>query len=151
MNPRVIRSIFAISFGAALFASTQDTSYRPQGQQIPSPSCLLMKAAWEGGSKPCTPKDHGDWLAEIRIGVMNASFALDTTASATTARLQVGTVSFMQPQMMVQDRYFYDPVAGSTRWTAISMTWRSGTGALMPCLSGRLIRIWGSTTGISMT
>jgi hypothetical protein len=26
--------------------------------------------------------------------------------------------SFIQPQMMVQDRYFYDPVAGNYTWTA---------------------------------
>ena len=51
-------------------------------------------------------KDVGHWRAErkIRIGYDGSRYenpALRWTQS-----------SFMQPQMMVQDRYFYDPVAG---------------------------------------
>ena len=71
-----------------------------------------MKGAWEGGSKACTPADHEAWLADIqhwrkerriRIGYDGARYdmpALKWTQS-----------SFFQPQMMVEDRYFYDPTA----------------------------------------
>jgi iron(II)-dependent oxidoreductase len=90
----------------------QDSHYRPDHQQIPGPTCLTMKGAWEGGSKACTAEDHASWLADIqhwraerriRIGYDGSRYdipALKWTQS-----------SFFQPQMMVEDRYFYDPVA----------------------------------------
>ena len=72
-----------------------------------------MKGLWEGGSKPCTQTEHEAWLADIthwrrerriRIGYDGARYDLPA--------LKWTQSSFMQPQMMVQDRYFYDPVAG---------------------------------------
>jgi iron(II)-dependent oxidoreductase len=99
-------------FCLAGLAAAQDSHYRPQHQQIPGPACLTMKGAWEGGSKACTPADHEAWLADIqhwrkerriRIGYDGSRYdmpALKWTQS-----------SFFQPQMMVEDRYFYDPTA----------------------------------------
>lgn len=101
-----------VCFFMASLASAQDTNFRPQGQQIPSPACLLMRGAWEGGSKPCTAKDHEEWLADIRhwrterlirIGYDGSRYAMPEFLWTQS--------SFMQPQMMVHDRYFYDPVA----------------------------------------
>lgn len=75
-----------------------------------------MKGEWEGGSKPCSVQEHDAWLADIqhwrserriRIGYSGSRYdipALKWTQS-----------SFMQPQMMVEDRYFYDPVAHKYR------------------------------------
>jgi len=94
------------------FAGAQDTRFAPKGQQIPTPEWLIMKGEWEGGSKPCSVQEHDAWLADIqhwrserriRIGYSGSRYdipALKWTQS-----------SFMQPQMMVEDRYFYDPVA----------------------------------------
>jgi len=71
-----------------------------------------MRGAWEGGSKPCTAKDHEEWLADIqhwrkerriRIGYDGSRYELPA--------LKWTQSSFIQPQMMVEDRYFYDPVA----------------------------------------
>jgi len=98
---------------AAAVISAQDSHYRPKNQQIPVPDCLSMKGLWEGGSKPCSQTEHQAWLADInhwrserriRVGYDGARYALPA--------LQWTQSSFMQPQMMVQDRYFYDPVAG---------------------------------------
>jgi len=92
--------------------ASQDSRYRPQGQQIPTPDCLVMKGAWEGGSKPCTQSEHETWLDDIthwrnerriRIGYSGSRYDLPA--------LRWTQSSFMQPQMMVHDRYFYDPVA----------------------------------------
>ena len=40
----------------------QDTRFHPEGQQIPTPSCLIMNGAWQGGSTPCTANEHDAWL-----------------------------------------------------------------------------------------
>jgi gamma-glutamyl hercynylcysteine S-oxide synthase len=89
----------------------QDSQFSPESQQIPVPACLSMKGLWEGGSKPCSETEHEGWLADIthwrverriRVGYDGARYELPA--------LQWTQSSFMQPQMMVQDRYFYDPV-----------------------------------------
>ena len=111
-----IRSYCFLSFIlltlSACLVSAQDTHFAPQKQQIPSPECLTMKGAWEGGSKPCTQNEHDAWLADIthwrderriRIGYDGSRYD--------RAEFKWTQSSFMQPQMMVEDRYFYDPVA----------------------------------------
>jgi gamma-glutamyl hercynylcysteine S-oxide synthase len=103
----------AVPLLAAAISSAQDSHFSPNDQQIPVPECLTLKGAWEGGSKPCSQMEHETWLADIqdwrlerriRIGYNGARYDLPA--------LQWTQSSFMQPQMMVQDRYFYDPVAG---------------------------------------
>jgi len=97
----------------AAISSAQDSNFSPEDQQIPVPECLTMKGLWERGSKPCSPTEHKAWLADItrwraerrtRIGYDGARYDLPA--------LKWTQSSFMQPQMMVQDRYFYDPEAG---------------------------------------
>jgi iron(II)-dependent oxidoreductase len=99
-------------FGLSTMIHAQDTHFEPNEQQIPTPDCLAMKAAWEGGWKACTEQDHDAWLADIRhwrnerlirIGYDGSRYGLP--------QLKWTQSSFFQPQMMVQDRYFYDPVA----------------------------------------
>ena len=99
----------------------QDTKYvsggggawDPEWQQIPGPKCLEIRSLWEGGSSPgCTAEDHQQWLADvthwrderrIRIGFDGSRYELPG--------LQWTQSSFIQPQMMVEDRFFYDPAA----------------------------------------
>jgi gamma-glutamyl hercynylcysteine S-oxide synthase len=104
--------LLVMVLACATFAVAQDTRFHPEGQQIPGPGCLEMKGAWEGGTKPCSADEHEKWLADvrhwrderrIRIGYDGSRYdipALKWTQS-----------SFIQPQMMVEDRYFYDPLA----------------------------------------
>jgi formylglycine-generating enzyme required for sulfatase activity len=112
-----MRSLFLqialLILAVATSSSAQDSHYSPKGQQIPVPECLTMKGLWEGGSKPCSQTEHDTWLADIthwrmerriRVGYDGARYDLPA--------LKWTQSSFMQPQMMVQDRYFYDPVAG---------------------------------------
>jgi formylglycine-generating enzyme required for sulfatase activity len=101
----------------ALSARSQDTHYEPVGQQIPPPDCLTLKNAYQtvmaGGFTGCPPLMHEEWLNDvthwrneqrIRIGYDGSRY--DNPA------MQWTQSSFIQPQLMVQDRYFYDPVAG---------------------------------------
>ncbi len=85
----------------------------PRGQQIPAPDCLNLHNAWEGPQILCPPFIHEHWLddlqhwrAERRIRIAYDPSRYDLPAFQWTQS------SFMQPQMMVQDRYFYDPAPG---------------------------------------
>ncbi len=104
--------VAAMLLAAASIASAQDSHFRPDRQQIPTPGCLIMTGAWEGGSKSCSQNEHDAWLADIRhwrderrirIGYDGSRYDLPA--------LKWTQSSFFQPQMMVEDRYFYDPVA----------------------------------------
>jgi gamma-glutamyl hercynylcysteine S-oxide synthase len=106
----VAAAAFFLTGGMLL--SAQDTKYRPEKQQIPSPECLTLRGAWEGGYVPCTDATHQQWLNDIthwrterkiRVGFDDARYRMPALAWTQS--------SFIQPQMMVQDRYFYDPVA----------------------------------------
>jgi formylglycine-generating enzyme required for sulfatase activity len=107
----IARSFFLVLL-CATFAFAQDTKFEPVQQQIPGPGCLNMKGAWEGGTKPCSAEEHETWLADvrhwreerrIRIGYEGSRYDLPA--------LKWTQSSFIQPQMMVEERYFYDPVA----------------------------------------
>lgn len=111
--PKALKLFALLAFVVILSLplASQDSRYRPQGQQIPTPDCLVMKGAWEGGSKPCTQSEHETWLADIthwrnerRIRIGYSGSRYDQPALRWTQS------SFMQPLMMVHDRYFYDPV-----------------------------------------
>jgi formylglycine-generating enzyme required for sulfatase activity len=109
----LLLEVAVLALAVPTISSAQGSNFAPEGQQIPVPECLAMKGLWEGGSKPCSQTEHEAWLADIthwkverriRIGYNGARYELPA--------LQWTQSSFMQPQMMVQDRYFYDPVAG---------------------------------------
>ena len=104
---------FLLIFTLSAIASAQDTKFPPAEQQIPVPECLSMRGLWEGGSKACTQNEHEAWLSDIthwrnerriRIGYNGSRYDLPA--------LQWTQSSFIQPQMMVHDRYFYDPIGG---------------------------------------
>jgi iron(II)-dependent oxidoreductase len=104
---------FLLLLLAASALSAQDFPYPPDDQQIPPPGCLTMRFSWEEGSEPCTDTTHQEWLRavtawraerRIRIGYDPSRYEMPA--------LQWAQSSFMQPQMMVHDRFFYDPIAG---------------------------------------
>lgn len=106
------RLVLTSLLGLSGMVCAQDTHFEPDHQLIPAPDCLSMKAAWEGRSRPCTRQDHEAWLDDIqhwrserliRIGYDGSRYDLP--------QLKWTQSSFFQPQMMVQERYFYDPVA----------------------------------------
>jgi formylglycine-generating enzyme required for sulfatase activity len=93
-------------------AAAQDTFNAPRGQQIPPPGCFTIRGAWEGGYVPCTPASHTAWLADITHWRMERRIRTGYDPARYEMRELKWTQSaFMQPQMMVHDRYFYDPVA----------------------------------------
>jgi gamma-glutamyl hercynylcysteine S-oxide synthase len=108
----VKRLVITSLLGFSSLVCAQDTHFEPDHQQIPAPDCLSMKGAWEGGSKPCTPEDHEAWLADIRHWRTERLIRVGYDGSRyDLPQLKWAQSSFFQPQMMVQDCYFYDPVA----------------------------------------
>jgi gamma-glutamyl hercynylcysteine S-oxide synthase len=106
----------AILLGLAGIAYGQDTGFEPEHQQIPTPECLMMKGEGQGESKFCTPEDHDAWLADIHHWRSERLIRVGYDGSRyDQPELKWTQSSFFQSQMMVQDRYFYDPV--SRRYT----------------------------------
>jgi iron(II)-dependent oxidoreductase len=95
-------------------AAAQDTKFVPAGEwmqlMIPGPQCAAPKDGWEPGDGDKACENHDAWLKDvthwraerkIRIGYDGSRYAIPA--------LQWTQSSFFQPQMMVHDRYFYDP------------------------------------------
>ncbi len=112
MKLRKVQLSTVLVLGLASLLSAQDSHYRPERQQIPVPGCFAMRGAWEGGSKFCTQEDHESWLTDIKHWRMERRIRIGYDGSRyDMPALKWTQNSFMQPQMMVEDRYFYDPVA----------------------------------------
>lgn len=107
---RLLRFVFQFAACAAV-AVAQDSTVQPVWEQIPGPGCAGIPE-WNAAGPPatCTNFQLNDWLREIthwraerliRVGyddVLYRDPALLWTQS-----------SFVQPQMMIHDRKFYDP------------------------------------------
>jgi gamma-glutamyl hercynylcysteine S-oxide synthase len=95
----------------APIVQSQDTVIRPTSEQIPGPSCGAVPE-WNDSAPPatCTALQIEDWLRDITHwrNERRIRIGLDETAYRDPA-LTWTQSSFVQPQMMVHDRYFYDP------------------------------------------
>ena len=93
-----------------LTTEAQDTAYPARGQQIPPPNCMYLHHAWEGPEVTCRSNTHQLWLADIQHwrAERRIRVAFDPSRYEMPA-LSWTQSGFIQPQMMVQDRYFYDP------------------------------------------
>jgi formylglycine-generating enzyme required for sulfatase activity len=110
---RLITGYAAVVILCTVSLFAQDTRYPATEQQIPAPLCLTLHAAYQSEVPPCTALTHRDWLADIthwraerliRIGYNPSRYNMSA--------LKWTQSSFIQPQMMVHDRYFYDPETG---------------------------------------
>ncbi len=106
-------------FGALLFVVTallaaslaQDTNYAPQGPYIPTPECRTGERVFLP-LRPCSQEHIAAWLADIRHWRTERLLRIGYNGSEyERPELKWTQSSYIQPQMMVEDRYFYDPVA----------------------------------------
>jgi formylglycine-generating enzyme required for sulfatase activity len=97
----------------ALAAAAQTTRYSPEADQLPGPDCLNPVRPSAGQPKICSQEDFKVWLDDIthwrnevrvRAGYSGHEYERPEFKWAQS--------SFIQPQMMVEDRYFYDPQTG---------------------------------------
>jgi iron(II)-dependent oxidoreductase len=91
------KRLACVTLAIALLLLAQDTRYPPQGPQLPGPPAKSDTADWL--------KEVKAWRAErrIRAGLTGASYD--------RSELRWAQSSFIQPQSMIEDRYFYDPAA----------------------------------------
>src|SRR4051812_6496529 len=82
----------------ALPSPAQDTRFAPQNEEFAGPPDPSQFAQWLA--------DVQHWRRErhVRMGYSGAQYE--------RPEFRWTQSSFMQPQMMIEDRYFYDPVAG---------------------------------------
>jgi iron(II)-dependent oxidoreductase len=100
---------------AGSLANAQDPAVHLQGEQIDGPPCAALPQWFvRNAPRTCTPAETQAWLdgiqrwrdeRRIRVGSNDAEYK--------RLELQWTQSSFIQPQMMVHDRFFYDPVARS--------------------------------------
>src|ERR1051325_9462082 len=92
-----MRSVSLLILFVAIL-NAQDTVYQPQNEQIPGPPSPNAFPSWL--------RDIQHWRRErlVRIGYEGLQY--------NRPELKWSQSSFIQPQMMIEDRYFYDPAAG---------------------------------------
>jgi formylglycine-generating enzyme required for sulfatase activity len=115
VEPRHIAvCVFALLFSAPAFA--QDTDYPPKEEQIPGPD-----NSRENVDQCCYNKDpqgkflskRDAWLADLQHWRREQLIRMGYDGSQyDRPELRWTQSSFIQPQMMIEDRYFYDPEGG---------------------------------------
>jgi formylglycine-generating enzyme required for sulfatase activity len=97
---------------SSLPCSAQDSAFHPRGEQIDLPPCAFPANEDAATHRPmvCTPANIHEWLLDITRWraerQVRAGYAPDAYTEPGTQWTQS---SFVQTQMMVHDRYFYDP------------------------------------------
>ena len=98
MIKRLCFVVFSFLFLASGVCFAQDADFAPKPSEIPGPASSADFKKWLADIK------HWRMERRIRIGYNGAEYdrpELEWTQS-----------TFIQPQMMIHDRYFYDPLAG---------------------------------------
>lgn len=99
--------MLAIPLGA------QDTKYEPGGEQIPGPANpteTTGPCCAHGGEAPISVSAWQAWLKDVRHWRMEHLIRIGYSGEQySRPEFQWTQKAFIQPQMMAQDRYFYDP------------------------------------------
>ena len=94
-------------------ARSQDMPMQPQPEQIDGPRCAgLPEWFMRSAPRPCDDWEVHSWLEETRHWRMEEKIRAGYDDSEYKRPELLWTQSsFVQPQMMVHDRFFYDPAA----------------------------------------
>ncbi len=106
--------IFLPLFASCLMA--QDTKFEPQDEQIPGPDKSMIYSnqySYRSDEAQEPVRAFQTWIDDVRHWRTERRIRIGYDGSQyDRPELQWAQSSFIQPQMMIEDRYFYDPVAG---------------------------------------
>lgn len=107
-------AFFLLTFSTGLFA--QDTKFPPQSEQIPGPDQAKTgtgQCCYGTNEKKAAAEAFQAWIEDVRHWRHERLIRMGYNgAEYDRPELKWAQSSFIQPQMMIEDRYFYDPVAG---------------------------------------
>jgi len=106
--------ILVLLFAGSLFA--QDTKFPPQGEQIPGPdnaATIADQCCYRSDEIKDSAPAFKTWIEDVRHWRRERLIRMGYNGSEyERPELKWTQSSFIQPQMMIEERYFYDPVAG---------------------------------------
>jgi formylglycine-generating enzyme required for sulfatase activity len=107
-------SVLLLVFAGSVFA--QDTKFPPQDEQIPGPDKVDPNAdrcCYSSGEVKDPALAFKTWIDDVRHWRRERLIRMGYNGSEyQRPELRWTQSSFIQPQMMIEERYFYDPVAG---------------------------------------
>src|SRR5690242_7648058 len=107
--------VVALGLVMAPMLSAQDTKYPPKREQIPGPPGYLERdshCCFSAEQQEYSENVFQEWIADIRHFRMERLIRAGYDGSEySRPELNWTQISFIQPQMMMQDRFFYDAVA----------------------------------------
>jgi iron(II)-dependent oxidoreductase len=112
-----ILSLAAVLMLLAFPASAQDSRFAPappwlQGM-LPGPDCVNDHVFWTKDTAVCSVADHLSWLDDVRHWRDERRIRIGLEPSRYSSKQMVWIrQSFVQAQVMVEDRYLYDPERG---------------------------------------
>ncbi|MGO9270557.1 MAG: formylglycine-generating enzyme family protein [Terriglobia bacterium] len=106
----IVLLLFAVGLGA------QDTKFEPKGEQIPGPDdaqTYTGQCCYRSDEISDPAQAFKAWIEDVRHWRTERRIRIGYDGSQyERPELKWTQSSFIQPQMMIEDRYFYDPVAG---------------------------------------
>ncbi|MFN7993122.1 MAG: formylglycine-generating enzyme family protein [Bryobacteraceae bacterium] len=114
MNPfRAVSPLFTVVAAGALLLA-QDTPHQPQGNQFPGPGQGAAGLSWLSELRQWVADPGADreaWLRDLKIWRHERLTRMGYDDSEyRRPEFQWAQRDFFQPQMMAEERYFYDPV-----------------------------------------
>lgn len=114
MKLRALLIRFAVvsmaNLAAAQTVNYPSLKFEPQG--IDAPACADVPKLVLNGGNSCTQQELAEWFKEMRAWRADQRLRMGYDQNLyDLSALQWTQSSFIQPQMMMEDRYFYDPVA----------------------------------------
>ncbi len=92
----------------------QEFAVNPQGEQILGPQCQRVTDWDTAKARMCQPEEYASWLNDVRHWRDESRVRIGfDPAVYERPELKWTQSSFVQPQMMVHDRFFYDPATRS--------------------------------------
>ncbi len=105
------RLLPALLLLVAASLTAQDTRFPPEGELIPGPNCGAR--SWPAPPRACTPEQLELWLADVTHWRAEHRIRMGYESSAyERPELKWTQSSFVQPQVMMEDRFLYDSERG---------------------------------------